>query len=456
MFTLTIPNCFKSTIHFRQLSSIFFLSCMFPNIGPAFILPIDNQITPPFIALLLFGFSLARHSQPLSLHRSAYPILFGLLIAILLSFFALYLPCPGELSERFRSFITYILIFVVFTVSTFIPFTLDHLSRLLKFCIFFFLLGCVFNLAHVNTSFMVNRNIFFASGVRGLPSFFSEQSYVPAALSMMAILNLLTSSSVSRSLAIFSLSFLSGAGQILLCLAIYALTSFIFTPLVLLAFLKINLHLVKNLFARLSFLFISLISIFLVLLTSTIPFTARISLLLRDVISARSLLILDSSASYKVSGLYFALQTPLLHPFDICPNKSLVLREHYPSLLSSWNSFSSTFFSFSGYGSRPYSILGTIPVDFGIWGWIILFFFSFAIIYSPIVRSLKHSTSYLYIIFPSLVVGAGFMVAGVAFWTFWCLLGLCFNSTLATSISLIQRSGQTTPLPASCQNSLQF
>lgn len=456
MFTFTIPPFFKSTIQLRLLYSIFFLSCMFPNIGPAFILPIDNQITPPFLALLLFGFLFACHSQSLSLHRSAYLIFIGLLISILLSFFALYLACPVDFSERLRSFITYILIFLVFAASTLIPFTVDQLSRLLKLCIYLFLLGCVFNLAHIDTSFIVNRNIYFEGDIRGLPSFFSEQSYVPAALSIVAILVLLTSSSVSRSLAIFSLAFLSGAGQILLCMAIYALSSFIFMPVTLFAYLKTNLQLVNKLFLRLGYLLISLISILLVLLTSTIPFTSRISLLLRDVISARSLQILDSSAPYKVSGLYFAFQTPLILPFDICPNKSLVLHEHYTSLLSSWNSFSSSLFSSSGYGSRPYSILGTFPVDFGLCGWLILSFFSFAIIYSPIVRTLKHSTLYLYIIFPSLVVGAGFMVAGVAFWPFWCLLGLCFNPQLASSISLKLCSGQTKPLLSSCQNSLQY
>ena len=60
---------------------------------------------------------------------------------------------------------------------------------------------------------------------------------------------------------------------------------------------------------------------------------------------ASTSVIVNDSASYKMSGYFFSALFPFSYPFDLCVQKVTFLDPYYPNAMQSWQSISDLFFS---------------------------------------------------------------------------------------------------------------
>ena len=96
----------------------------------------------------------------------------------------------------------------------------EEIVNAIKWLLIIIAAGYACNIFGIDTSFFVNRNIYDQQGIRGLVSLYSEQSYIPSALACAGITFYVCTRKKLKSIGIYGISLLSGAGQILLTTAI--------------------------------------------------------------------------------------------------------------------------------------------------------------------------------------------------------------------------------------------
>ena len=402
------------------LTVLFLLSVFLPNVGFPSFLPTDNQPIAPLIGLILL---LIRRNTKLS----------SLNLWIFYSFLVLAALCFVSISCSFvpdilRQSISYILIALVILTSS----TLNIEQRTLK-VFFYSYISLVFIGFIMNILFPSFVNLFVLRqsldvGHRALSSFYSEPAFLCQTVILLGLF-MTFFTSIKRQHIIFPcfLCLLPGAaGQIFLSFFVYS-PSLVLPLLTLSSQFKQYISTFYILKRRnvLSLIIISPLVAFFVWFLISRNVLKHFFGIFNTLFLASTSVIVNDSASYKMSGYFFSALFPFSYPFDLCVQKVTFLDPYYPNAMQSWQSISDLFFSRVGFGTYLYSTYGNILVDFTFIGLIFtlfLFFFVFQRIYrfkafSPLLRF----SCFLFVIISL------FSVSGIAYWPSWFILGYIFN-----------------------------
>ncbi len=375
----------------KLISFLFIFCCFQPYIGLSF-LPSDTQ---PFATL--FGIFL------IFLLRSKYDLLPGpaifllvilgfALVSILFSFFGLYED--KDLILMIRSFWGYLTAPVIFIAFYRMLKVIDHkmITSILKLILLILFLGYILNIFYLSEiiQFFVNRAIYEdASGVadvaRGLTSFYPEQSRISEQLGIMFFaLFLLDKLNLRIILILLFGAFLSFAGQFYVVL-IEILIAYLISRF-LISVSRSSLSELLRMFSFLFFGFIIFLYIFLnpFVVSSITDFLIDLGLPSRGLEAVSTVLVYgtsgfssDEGLIVKLSGPIASLATLIENPlnfemgtvFDNDQLRISISETHFLIERFIFGNDKLVFFDF------VYSSLGTVIIDFGIYGLILSSFF---------------------------------------------------------------------------------
>ena len=281
-----------------------------------------------------------------------------------------------------------------------------NLTPVFDFCIFIIYLGFLLNLVGLNwfVQLFVNRAEFRLDGIRGLVSFYSEQSNMVSVCFIMFFSYLhIGSLNKMRGFALFSAIILSASGQ--------AILELIFVVLFYLVSLFIIFFSNKKIAIKNIIYFIIPISItfILFLLFKNLDLNFRAFKVFSNFTLDTGLYILgsDYSTTWKVQGLFLAIATMISTPFNF-QISSLTETNAFENLNLVHSKIYEFVFGVSNpkFGDRVYSAFGTWIVDFGLYGFVLyiiflMYFFKRTIFNKKIDAILI--TSVFYVLYSSLL-----------------------------------------------------
>jgi len=375
----------KLTVPSQPIIFFFVISVFLPYIGFSF-LPSDLQPLYLILSLLII---IKSGVKSLSLNKAFWPLYLITLLGAMLTIFKSIMAIRGDLdifpgypplSSLTRLLVAYLSPILVcqatYLISDYLQFNKILVNRIFHSFIFVIFFGYLLNILGMSDiiQIFVNRAIYTGGeSVRGLTSFFSEQAnIVEQCAAMLCFLNIYGYCTRKSFFLLLASALPSASGQLFMTI-ILAFLVFIFallvrlhkTTLVLFGFISICLATIFSLKSQVSSLIDNLVLF-------GVP--SRGLLLVRDLFFSPQLalaftVLADDAIIVKISGLTGAAAVLLAQPFNIDPGSYMT-----PSLMSSIHSAhyqiehlifgSSTYVGFD----RPYGPLGSIVIDFGVLG----------------------------------------------------------------------------------------
>ncbi len=357
-------NKIKNTKLELNLFRLIIFLIIFPEIG-IFRFPSDTQ--PYFLIFTIFALILG-YKRIKTLDILLVP--FALMLVFSTLSFIITIVNSNNFFALFRSYFGYIstffLLLYLFTYKEF--YVANHLNPIFDFCIFFIYLGFFLNLIGLNwtVQLFVNRSEFKLDGIRGLVSFFSEQSNMVSVCFILVFSYIhLNSFNIVRGILLFTAIILSASGQAVIELIFIFFTYYLSIFLLFISNNKIKLKNFRYFLISFSLFF------FLIFVLKNFDLNYRAFQIFKNFSIETGLYILgsDYSTTWKVQGIFLAIATILSTPF-IFQISSLTETNAFDRLFYYHSAIYQNVFGVSKpkFGDRVYSAFGTWVVDFGIIG----------------------------------------------------------------------------------------
>jgi hypothetical protein len=328
-------------------------------------LPSDTQ--PYFLLVALVGLAMRRR-LPLRVYPVIYP--FAAMLVLATVSLAWTLAGRGLDFATFRSFFGYLSSFIalLYLYSSREWINARHLTPVFDFCVGVTLFGFLLNLTGLNwvVRLLVNRAEFRFDGLRGLVSFFSEQSHMVTSMSVLLYLLLqMRALTWKRALILLLVIIASGSGQAVIEIFLFgAFLGFGFLVEVIVR----RRFTVRGL-ALVIVSALAALSLVLGLRSLDLRFRAFEVFKLFSLEDGLRLLGSDYSITWKVQGVFLAIATLIATPF-VFQLSALTSTDALGRLYDAQSAVYGFVFGVSNprFGDRVYSAFGTWIVDFGILG----------------------------------------------------------------------------------------
>jgi hypothetical protein len=409
----------KFNASLNNIKIILFQIIVFLIIFPEFgIIRLQTDTQPYYVILIIFSFFISNKIQ-IKINYIILPFLFMLCISTFsLSISYFNSTNKFNLLRSYYGYIssTLILFYFLNNVDLFVS---KNIIGIIDTSIVFIYIGFLLNLFGLNfiVQLFVNRAEFRFDGVRGLVSFFSEQSnMVTVCVMLLLILSHFNKLDKLRFFSIFLAIVATASGQLVIefvLLLLFYLLAFIIQTILK---SKLNLSSLK----RIIISFFSSIIIFWLIKNINLNF--RVFEIFKNINLEQGLIILgsDYSFSWKVQGIFLAISTLLSDPF-IFQISSLTETNSFDRLSEVYASIYISIFNISlpRFGERVYSVFGTWIVDFGIVG--MLAYLSFVLIYMKALFLNNKYNIVLFISFLYILYASSFKI-GLSFPTLYLLI----------------------------------